>query len=222
MGRIQVAFPFVFASESGNHPASELDESFQAIPDTGFLTIRTQELSDGADYNVETDDEFSYFVCKGVDDFQIIPQLAPAAGFSFFFSNETQQEAAQIDVTLCCTVFVGTVQYVNPILVGDFPPNFFNVKGGLVQYDGNQWNFYPLFYATSGGGAVRKGTVAVLAGATTVVVTHGLNQPSLVTQVLPKWNTSIWQTAVTDTTASFEFSNPAPANLTLDYLVFLS
>src|ERR1700675_3308234 len=132
MARIQVVFPNTFNNAPGDQPGSTLDEDFDAVND-GVLTIRAQELSTGSDYPVAQDDEFSYFVCKGVSDFQIIPPVAPPTGFGFFFSNETRQEAVEILVTLCCTVFVGTVQYTNPTLNGDFPPHFFNCKGGLVQ-----------------------------------------------------------------------------------------
>lgn len=219
MGRINVTFPFAFGQEAGNHPATELDDNFNAIPNTGTLTIRAAELSDGADYNVDQDDEYSFFVCKGTSNFQVIPPVAPPAGFSFFLSNETEQEAAQIDVTLCCTIFVGTVSYLNPTLIGDFPPNFFNVKGGLVQYDGNNFFFYPLFYATSGGGAIAQATVAITAGATSLVITHGFNQAGLGVILETQWNTAVWLSAQTNTTATFQFSNPAPSNLTLKYYV---
>jgi hypothetical protein len=188
-----------------------LDEDFDAVND-GTLTIRVQELSDGNDYNVVQDDEFTYFVCKGTSDFQIIPPVAPPTGFGFWFSNETRQEAVEIGVILCCTVFVGTVQYVNPELIRNFPPYFFNVKGGLVQYDGNQYNFYPLFYASSGGAAVQQGTVAVNSGDFAVTVTHGFNQAGLTVLLLPQWNTQIYQTAQTNTTVDFAFSNPVPVN----------
>jgi hypothetical protein len=223
MGRIKVTFPNTFINSPGDQPGSKLDEDFNAIPDDGTLTIRAQELSDGNDYNVVQDDEFSYFVCKGVSDFQIIPPVAPPAGFGFFFSNETRQEAVEIGVILCCTVFVGTVQYVNPELIRNFPPYFFNVKGGLVQFDGNQYNFYPLYYASSGGAAVQQGTVTVASDDTGVVITHGFNQPGLTVILLPQWNTQIYQTAQDNTTATFAFSNPVPSvsppTLDLTFLV---
>ena len=223
MGRIQVTFPNTFINSPGDQPGSKLDEDFNAIPDDGTLTIRAQELSDGNDYNVVQDDEFSYFVCKGISDFQIIPPVAPPAGFGFFFSNETRQEAVEIGVILCCTVFVGTVQYVNPELIRNFPPYFFNVKGGLVQFDGNQYNFYPLYYASSGGAAVQQGTVTVASDDTGVIITHGFNQPGLTVILLPQWNTQIYQTAQDNTTATFSFSNPVPSvsppTLDLTFLV---
>src|SRR5574341_373250 len=196
MGRIHVTFPNTFINSPGDQPGSKLDENFDAVPNVGSLTIRAQQLSTGSDYNVVQDDEFSYFVCKGTSDFQIIPPVAPPAGFGFFFSNETRQQAVEIGVTLCCTVFVGTVQYINPKLVRNFPPWFFNVKGGLVQFDGNQYNFYPLFYASSGGGAVKRGTVTVSSGDNSVVITHGFNQAGLTVILLPQWNTQIYQTAL--------------------------
>jgi len=220
MGRYATAFPFTFNNAPGDRPASELDDNFNAV-NSGYLTIRAQELSDGVDYDVVQDDEFSFFVCKGVDDFQIIPPVAPPAGFGFFVSNETQQDAVQINLTLCCTIFVGPTSYSNPTLIGDFPPYFFNVKGGLIQYDGNNYQFYPLFFATGAGGGVQHGTVNIIAADTGVVITHGLNQAGLTVSLLPKWNTAIYQTAQTDTTVTFEFSNPAPANLTLDYLLVI-
>lgn len=225
MGRIQVTFPNTFANAPGDQPGSLLDQDFDAIPDTGILTIRAQELSDGNDYNVVEDDEFSYFVCKGVSDFQIIPPASPPTNFGFFFSNETRQEAVEIGVTLCCTVFVGTVSYSNPVLNRNFPPYFFNVKGGLVQFDGNQYNFYPLFYASSGGGAVIQGTVTVGSGDTDVTITHGFNQAGLTVVLLSQWNTQIYQTAQSNTQVTFAFSNPVPSvsppTLDLTYLVFL-
>lgn len=224
MGRIQVTYPYAFTQESGNQPAEQLDANFNQIPNAATLTIRTQELSNGSDYNVVEDDEYSFFVCKGVVDFQVIPPVAPAAGFSFFVSNETEQEAVQIDVTICCTIFVGTVMYVNPILVGDFPPLYHNVKGGLVQFDGNNYFFYPLWQASSGAGAVLQATVTVNSGDTSVTITHGFNQAGLSVVLLPQWNTSIWQTAQSATQVTFEFSNPvplsSPTTLELTYLVF--
>jgi len=221
MGRIQVTYPFVFGGESGNHPASELDQNFDAVPDTGILTIRAAQLS-GADYQVVTNDEYSFFVCKGTTDFQVIPPNSPATGFGFFVSNETTQDAGSpppIAVTLCCTVYVGFTAYLNPTLVGNFPPFFFNVKGGLMQYDGNNWNLYPLFYASSGGGAIAQGSVNVLTGDTSVTITHGFNEAGLGVQLQAQWNTTIWLSAQTNTTATFDFSNPAPSNLTLKYYV---
>lgn len=222
MARFSTTFPFTFNNAPGDQPGSRLDQDFEAVND-GEITIRAQELSSGSDYNVVQDDEFSYFVCKGVSDFQIIPPVAPPAGFGFFFSNETRQEAVEIDVTLCCTVFVGTVSYSNPALVRDFPPYFFNVKGGLVQFDGNQYNFYPLFYASSGGAAIRQATVAVASGDTGVVITHGFNQAGLTVILLPSWNTQIYQTAQDNTTVTFAFSNPvplvSPPTLDLTYIV---
>ncbi len=222
MGRIQVTFPNTFTDASGDQPGSKLDEDFEAVND-GTVTIRVQELSDGNDYNVVQDDEFSYFVCKGTSDFQIIPPVAPPTGFGFWFSNETRQEAVEIGVTLCCTVFVGTVQYVNPELIRNFPPYFFNVKGGLVQFDGNQYNFYPLFYASSGGAAVQQGTVTVNSGDMSVTVTHGFNQPGLTVILLPQWNTQIYQTSQSNTTVDFAFSNEvpliSPPTLDLTFLV---
>ena len=220
MGRIQVTFPNTFNNAAGDQPGSKLDEDFDAVND-GTITIRAQELSTGSDYNVTQDDEFSCFVCKGTSDFQIIPPVAPPTGFGFWFSNETKQEAVEIGVTLCCTVFVGTVSYSNPELIRDFPPYFFNVKGGLVQYDGNQYNFYPLYYASSGGGAVKQATVNVTAADTGVTITHGYNQPGLSVMLLPSWNTQVYETAKSNTQVTLAFSNPAPANLTLTYLVFL-
>lgn len=224
MGRIQVTYPFTFGSESGNHPASELDDNFLAIPNTGTLTIRAQQLG-GADYNVVENDEYSFFVAKGIVDFKIIPPVAPPIGFSFFVSNETTQEAVQIVLTLLCTtVFVGNVSYTNPTLVGDFPPYFFNVKGGLVQFDGNNYFFYPLFFASSGGGAVKQATVVVNSGDTGVTITHGFNQAGLSVVLLPQWNTQIYQTAQSNTQVTFAFSNPvplvSPPTLSLTYLVF--
>lgn len=222
MGRMQVSYPFNFGSESGNHPSAELDQNFSAIPNTGILTIRAQELS-GGDYNVVTNDEYSFFVCKGTVPFQVIPPVAPATGFSFFVSNETTQEAAQILVTLCCTIFVGPVSYLNPTIVGNFAPHFFNVKGGLVQFDGNNYNFYPLFYASSGGGAVKQATVVVNSGDNGVTITHGFNQAGLTVVLLPQWNTQIYQTAQTNTQVTFAFSNAvplvSPPTLSLTYLV---
>lgn len=222
MGRFSTTFPYTFNNAPGDQPGSRLDDDFDAVND-GTITIRAQELSDGNDYNVTQDDEYSYFVCKGVDDFQIIPPVAPPTGFGFFFSNETQQEAVEIEVTLCCTIFVGTVQYTNPTLNGDFPPNFFNVKGGLVQYDGNNYFFYPLFYASSGGGSVRQGTVTVTSGDTDVTITHGFSQAGLTVVLLPQWNTQIYQTAQSNTQVTFAFSNPvpsmSPSTLDLTYLV---
>jgi hypothetical protein len=218
MGRFQATFPNTFNNAAGDQPGSKLDQDFDAVND-GTIAIRAQELSTGSDYNVAQDDEFSYFVCKGTSSFQIIPPVAPPTGFGFWFSNETKQGAVEIAVTLCCTVFVGTVSYSNPALVRNFPPYFFNVKGGLVQYDGNQYNFYPLFYASSGGMAVKQATVAVTSGDSSVVITHGFNQAGLTVTLLPQWNTQIYQTAQSNTQATFAFSNPAPANLTLTYLV---
>lgn len=220
MARFTTAFPFTFNNAPGDRPASELDDDFNAV-NQGFISIRAQELSNGVDYNVVQDDEYSFFVCKGVTDFQIIPPVAPPTGFGFFVSNETQQEAVHIDLTLCCTIFVGPTSYSNPILIGDFPPYFFKVKGGLIQYDGNNYQFYPLFYATGGGGGVKQGTVNVTAGDAGVVITHGYNQAGLTVSLLPQWNTTVYQTAQNNTTATFAFSNPAPANLTLDYIVVI-
>jgi hypothetical protein len=212
MARFQTTFPFTFNNAPGDTPGSNLDDDFNAVND-GTLTIRAQELSDGNDYNVEQDDEYSFFVCKGVVDFQIIPPVAPPTGFGFFFSNETRQEAVEIEVTLCCTVFVGSVQYVNPVLVGDFLPNFGNVKGGLVQFDGNDYFFYPLFFASGGGATIQQGSVSVVEGDTGVTITHGFNQAGLNLTLLPQWNTQIWEdvAARTDTTSTFVFSNPVPA-----------
>lgn len=218
MGRYQTTFPFTFNNAPGDQPASRLDSDFNAV-NLGILTVRAQELSDGNDYNVEQDDEYSYFVCKGVDDFQIIPPVAPPTGFGFFFSNETRQETIEIGVTLCCTVAVGTVVYTNPVLNRNFPPYFFNVKGGLVQYDGNQYNFYPLFFASGGGTGIVTGTVDVAEDDGSVVITHGFNQPGLVVTLIPLWNTVVWQIAQSDTTVTFQFANPAPADLTLTYIV---
>ena len=218
MGRLQVTFPNTFNNAAGDQPGSKLDEDFDAVND-GTISIRAQELSTGSDYNVLQDDEFTYFVCKGTSDFQIIPPVAPPTGFGFWFSNETKQEAAEIGVTLCCTVFVGTVSYSNPELIRNFPPYFFNVKGGLVQYDGNQYNFYPLFYASSGAGAVKQATVAVAITDTAVTITHGFNQTGLTVILLPKWATDVYQTAQSNTQVTFAFSAAAPANLTLTYLV---
>ncbi len=222
MGRFFTTFPNSFNNAPGDQPGSKLDEDFDAVND-GMITIRVQELSDGNDYNVVQNDEFSYFVCKGVDDFQIIPPVAPPTGFGFFFSNETKQEAIEIEVTLCCTVFVGTVQYVNPTLNGDFPPHFFNVKGGLVQFDGNDYFFYPLFFASGGGTGIVQGTVAVSSGDSSVVITHGFNQAGLAVTLLPLWNTTIYQTGQTNTTVTFAFSNPVPdiSPPTLDLTYFV-
>jgi hypothetical protein len=225
MGRVQVSIPFAFVNSPGDQPASKLDSDFQAVNDNGIVTIRAQELSSGADYNVVEDDEYSFFVCKGTSSFQVIPPLAPAAGFGFFLSNETTQEAVQIGVTICCTIFVGPTSYLNPVLIRNFPPHFFNVKGGLVQFDGTQYNFYPLFYATSGSGAIKQGTVTVNSGDSTVVVTHGLNQAGLTVTLLPLWNTQVYQIAQNNTTVTFAFSNPVPSvsppTLDLTWLVFL-
>lgn len=222
MGRFSTTFPFTFNNAPGDQPGSRLDDDFDAVND-GTITIRAQELSTGSDYNVVQDDEFSYFICKGTSDFQIIPPVAPPTGFGFWFSNETRQETVEIDVTLCCTIFVGTVSYSNPALVRDFAPYFFNVKGGLVQYDGNQYNFYPMFYASSGSAAVRQATVTVTSGDSDVVITHGFNQDGLTVVLLPQWNTQIYQTAQNNTTATFAFSNPVPSlsppSLDLTYLV---
>lgn len=222
MARFSTTFPFTFNNAPGDTPASHLDDDFDAVND-GELTIRFQELSDGNDYNVVQDDEFSFFICKGVVDFQVIPPVAPSTGFGFFLSNETRQETPEIDVTICCTIYVGTVQYTNPTLVGDFPPYFFNVKGGVVQYDGNQYNFYPLFYASSGGGAVQQGTVTVNSGDSSVTITHGFNQAGLAVTLLPQWNTTVYQISQTDTQVVFGFSNPVPSvsppTLDLTYLV---
>src|SRR5262245_12895699 len=222
MGRFQTTFPFRFQQEAGNQPASQLDDDFDAVND-GILTIRTQELSTGVDYNVQEDDEYSFFVCKGTADFQVIPPVAPPTGFSFFISNETTQEAVQILVTICCTIFVGNVQYTNPTIVGDFPPNFHNVKGGLVQFDGNDYFFYPLFFASSGASAILQATVTVGSGDTSVTITHGFNQAGLSVILLPKWNVQIFQTAESNTQVTFEFSNPVPSlsppTLDLTYLV---
>ena len=85
MGRYQTTFPYTFNNAPGDLPASRLDDDFDAV-NLGVLTLRAQELSDGNDYNVEQDDEYSYFVCKGVDDFQIIPPVAPARQASASFS----------------------------------------------------------------------------------------------------------------------------------------
>ena len=148
MGRYQTTFPFTFNNAPGDQPGSRLDADYDAV-NQGILTIRAQELSDGNDYNVVQDDEYTFFVCKGVDDFQIIPPVAPPTGFGFFFSNETRQEAIEIGVTLCCTISVGTVVYTNPVIIRDFPPFFLSVKGGLVQYDGNKYNLYPLYFAST-------------------------------------------------------------------------
>lgn len=222
MGRYQTTFPYTFNNAPGDQPANRIDQDFEAVND-GLLTIRAQELSDGNDYNVLQDDEYSYFVCKGAADFQIIPPVAPPTGFGFFFSNETRQETIEIGVTLCCTVAVGTAVYTNPVLNRDFLPYFLNVKGGLVQYDGNQWNFYPLFYASSGGGSggvVVVVNVPVSTGDSEVTVTHGFNQPGLTLNLLPLWNTVVWQTAQTDTAVTFMFANPAPADLDLTCLVY--
>ena len=223
MGRYQTAFPFTFNNAPGDQPASHLDQDFDAVNE-GILTIRAEELSSGDDYNVVQDDEYSFFVCKGVEDFQVIPPPAPPPGFGFFLSNETLQDGVQIGVTICCTLFVGTVQYTNPVLIRDFAPNYTNVKGGLVQYDGNNYNFYPLFYSSAGGGggSVVKGTVNITAGDFGATVTHGFNQPGLVVELLPKWNTVVYQTAQTNTTVTFGFSNEAPDDFTLTYLVFFS
>lgn len=220
MGRYSTTFPWTFNQAPGDVPASRLDQDFSAVND-GVIAIRAQELSDGNDYNVLQDDEYSYFVCKGVDDFQIIPPVAPPTGFGFFFSNETRQEAVEIGVTICCTLNVGTVQYTNPELIRNFPPYYNNVKGGLVQYDGNEYNFYPLFFVNES--VVLKGTVVVESGDTGVVITHGLNQAGLAVVLLPQWNTQIYQTAQNNTTATFAFSNPVPSvsppQITLNYLV---
>ena len=221
MGRYQTTFPWTFNNAPGDQPGSRLDDDYNAV-NQGVLTIRAQELSDGNDYNVEQDDEYSYFVCKGVDDFQIIPPVAPPTGFGFFFSNETRQEAIEIGVTLCCTVAVGTVVYTNPVLNRDFPPYFFNVKGGLVQYDGNQYNFYPLYFASGGGTGIVTGTVDVDTGDDSVTITHGFNQPGLVVSLIPLWNTVIFQTTQNDTSVTFFFANPAPADVTLTYIVAFS
>jgi len=221
MGRYITTFPFTFNNAPGDQPASRLDSDFDAV-NLGELTIRAQELSDGNDYNVVQDDEYSYFVCKGVDDFQIIPPVAPPTGFGFFFSNETRQETIEIGVTLCCTIAVGTVVYTNPVLNRDFPPYFFNVKGGLVQFDGNQYNFYPLYFASGGGTGIVTGSVDVDTGDTSVTITHGFNQPGLVVSLIPLWNTVVYLSAQTDTDATFIFVNPAPADLTLTYLVAFS
>lgn len=221
MGRYSTTFPWTFNNAPGDTPGSHLDDDYNAVND-GILTIRAQELSDGNDYNVEQDDEFTYFVCKGVDDFQIIPPVAPPTGFGFFFSNETKQEAIEIGVTLCCTVAVGTVSYTNPILNRNFPPYFFNVKGGLVQYDGNQYNLYPLFFASGGGTGIVTGTVDVDEGDLEVTITHGFNQAGLVVTLLPAWNTVVYQTAQTDTTVTFGFANEAPDDFTLTYIVAFS
>lgn len=222
MGRITVTFPYTFGNAPGNTPASRLDDDFNAVND-GEISIRLQELSDGNDYNVEQDDEYSFFVCKGASDFQIIPPPAPPAGFGFFVSNETAQQSPQIEVTLCCTIFVGTTQYINPVLVGDFPPLFHNIKGGAVQFDGNQYNFYPLFAASTGGGGVAQGTVTVGSGDSTVTITHGYNEAGLTVILLPQWNTQIYQTGQSNTQVSFAFSNPVPVvsppTLDLTYVV---
>jgi hypothetical protein len=223
MGRYQTAFPHTFNSAPGDQPASYLDQDFDAVNE-GILTIRAQELSTGDDYNVVQDDEYSFFVCKGVTDFQVIPPSAPPPGFGFFLSNETKQDAIQIGVTICCTLFVGSVQYTNPVLIRNFLPNYLDVKGGLVQYDGNNYNFYPLFFAASGGGggSVVAGTVDVSAGDMGVTITHGFDEPGLVVQLLPQWNTTMYQTAQNDTTVTFAFSNEAPDDFTVTYLVFFS
>jgi len=220
MGRYATTFPWAFNQVPGDIPASRLDDDFEAVND-GVLTIRAQELSTGDDYNVTQDDEYSYFVCKGVSDFQVIPPNAPPAGFGFFLSNETRQNAVEIGVTICCTLNVGTVQYTNPELIRNFPPFFNNVKGGLVQYDGNDYNFYPLFFVSAG--AITPGTVVVESGDTGVVITHGLSDASVVVTLLPQWNTQIYQTAQDATTVTFAFSNPVPSvsppEITLNYLL---
>jgi hypothetical protein len=225
MGRVRVSIPFQFTDAPGDQPASKLDSDFEAVNDNGILTIRAQELSTGADYNVLEDDEYSFFVCKGVTDFQVIPPTLPNHGFGFFLANETTQEPVQIGVTICCTIFVGETSYLNPVLIRDFAPNFFNVKGGLVQWDGSRWNFYPLYFATIPGAAFKKGTATVNSGDSSVTITHGLNQADLPVLLLPQWNTQIYQTAQNNTTVTFEFSNPVPSLsppvLDLTYIVFL-
>jgi hypothetical protein len=225
MARFSTTIPWQFNNAPGDQPGSRLDDNFDAVND-GTLTIRAEELSDGVDYDVQQDDEYSFFVCKGTDDFQIIPPLAPPAGFGFFFSNETTQEAVEIGVTLCCTVFVGTTEYTNPELVQDFPPHFYRVKGGLVQYNGSDYYFYPLFFA-QGGKFITSGVVNVAEGATSVTITHGFSEAGIITVLVPEWNTQVWQTGQTTTTATFAFSNPVPAAgaspavLQLTYFVIL-
>ena len=66
------------------------------------------------------------------------------------------------------------------------------------------------------------GTVDVGVGDTAVSFTHGFNQPGLVITLLPLWNTVIFQTFQDDTSVTFAFSNPAPADLTLTYIVAFS
>ena len=93
--------------------------------------------------------------------------------------------------------------------------------GGLVQFDGNDYNFYPLFF--SGSGSIIQGAVQVESGDAGVVITHGLNQAGLTVILLPQWNTQIYQTGQNNTTTTFAFSNPVPSvsppEVNLSYVV---
>ena len=129
MSRINVTFPNAFNSLSGQQPASELDDNFDAVPG-GSITIGTRVKT--GSYTLVADDEFSFFVCQPTNPMTLNLANVAQQEYSFFFSHQSSLTSKTIQ--LLASITVDGVPHLNPI----FPTA--TVKGGLVWYDGTTWS----------------------------------------------------------------------------------
>jgi hypothetical protein len=133
--------PHTFATISGYQPASLLDDMFYAIQNAD-VTLKTDFLT--VSYTIMPSDNYSTFICQPVTDMTLtLP--SPSNYFSFQFFNATATSyypGAHHNVTLVGAVVVAGVSKVNPVF-----PDANNVLGGLVIWDGSQWQMFPLPFA---------------------------------------------------------------------------
>src|SRR6516164_5995597 len=128
--------PHTFATISGYQPASLLDDMFYAVQNAD-VTLKTNFLT--ASYTMMPSDNYSKFLCQPVADMTLF--LPPPSNyFSFQFFNATATTfytGTRHNVTLEGTVVVDGVSKVNPVF-----PDANNVIGGLVMWDGSQWQMW--------------------------------------------------------------------------------
>lgn len=167
MSRLNITFPWVFASLSGVQPASDLDDDFDAVP-AGTITIGTRVLA--ASYVLTADDDYSYFLCVPTANMNLtLLGPVPPTDYSFFFSNQSTTKT----VTLVGTVTIDGTPVLNPVFPGNFG-SLNNVIGGLVVYDGSVWTLYP---TPQQGVSVKSvsGRDSIALNDTSHVITHNLN-----------------------------------------------
>ncbi len=131
MSRLNINFPWIWNSLSGQQPASNLDDDYNAVP-AGDITIRTK-IKTGS-YTLINDDEYSFILCRPVlANMTLTPPTTPPAGWSFFWSDQSTNSKT---VQLIASVTVDGVPQLNPI----FPTA--TITGGLMVYDGSTWSMF--------------------------------------------------------------------------------